>query len=332
MARRRATRVGVLAAATLALTSLAIAPAAYAVGHDHGRKNTFAVIGDIPSARTRSPRSPRTSHRSTRTRWCPWSSTWATSRTVLSECTDAYFSMIPEGLRPVPGPARRHHRDNEWTDCHRPDNGAFNPLARLDAVRSTFFDRPGLTLGQRPVRVSSDVAAGFPENVSWTRDHVAFTSCTSWAATQPRAVDRQHDGHPGADRRSRRSDRRPHRQDPSDLRPGEGPPGPRRRAHRPGRQVRPDRAGPAARRLLRLQAHRGRHRPGVRVVRTSGVPVQRRQPHPQRRSAAGGGVVLAELLRRRPGGAEPDPGDRRRARPTPRTTCGSPSPRAGPSP
>ena len=43
-------------------------------------------------------------------------------------------------------------------------------------MRSTFFDRPGLTLGQRPLRVSSDAAAGFPENVSWSRERVAFTS------------------------------------------------------------------------------------------------------------------------------------------------------------
>lgn len=48
MTDRRATRIGTLAAAALTLTSLAATPVANADGHDQGRENTFAVIGDIP--------------------------------------------------------------------------------------------------------------------------------------------------------------------------------------------------------------------------------------------------------------------------------------------
>lgn len=44
--------------------------------------------------------------------------------------------------------------DNEWTDCHRVNNGAYDPLDRLAAVRKTFFPRPGFTLGP-PMRVDS---------------------------------------------------------------------------------------------------------------------------------------------------------------------------------
>ena len=29
--------------------------------------------------------------------------------------------------------------DNEWTDCHRPAAGTYNPLERLDAVREAFL-------------------------------------------------------------------------------------------------------------------------------------------------------------------------------------------------
>ena len=39
--------------------------------------------------------------------------------------------------------------DNEWTDCHRPAAGRYNPLERLDAVRATFFDALGSRLGAR---------------------------------------------------------------------------------------------------------------------------------------------------------------------------------------
>ena len=35
--------------------------------------------------------------------------------------------------------------DNEWTDCHRPNNGAYDPLERLNTgVRETFFATPGV--------------------------------------------------------------------------------------------------------------------------------------------------------------------------------------------
>ena len=44
--------------------------------------------------------------------------------------------------------------DNEWTDCHRLNNGSRNPLERLAFVRSVFFPQVGQTTGGkvRPVR------------------------------------------------------------------------------------------------------------------------------------------------------------------------------------
>ena len=64
--------------------------------------------------------------------------------------------------------------DNEWTDCHRTNNGAYNPLERLAFDRSVFFDHPGTTLGA-PAKVSVGDPA-FPENVSLRRDGVDFAA------------------------------------------------------------------------------------------------------------------------------------------------------------
>jgi len=176
MAHRRATRVGVLAAAALALTSLATAPSAYADGHDHGRKDTFAVIGDIPYGADEIASFPTNIAQINADPKVSLVVHLGDIKNGSSACSDEYFSMIRKDFDRFRDPLVYTIGDNEWTDCHRPNNGAYNPLERLDAVRSTFFDRPGLTLGRRPLRVRSDVAAGFPENVSWTRDHVAFTS------------------------------------------------------------------------------------------------------------------------------------------------------------
>ena len=57
------------------------------------------------------------------------------------------------GLLRPPGPVQRIRRpfvfvpgDNEWTDCHRANNGAYDPLERLAFLRASSF---------RPTRVSA---------------------------------------------------------------------------------------------------------------------------------------------------------------------------------
>ena len=51
--------------------------------------------------------------------------------------------------------------DNEWTDCHRVNNGQYDPLERLAFLRSVFFPQVGQTTGgqARPVRSQSFGAA-----------------------------------------------------------------------------------------------------------------------------------------------------------------------------
>ena len=83
-----------------------------------------------------------------------------------SLCTDEYNAMIHEQFDRFEMPMLYTPGDNEWTDCHRPAAGVYNPLERLDAVRAAFYETPGLTLGSRPMKVASQVDLGFPENQS----------------------------------------------------------------------------------------------------------------------------------------------------------------------
>ena len=50
--------------------------------------------------------------------------------------------MIRARLRPFEDPLVYTPGDNEWTDCHRANNGAYNPLERLAFVRSTVLRPP----------------------------------------------------------------------------------------------------------------------------------------------------------------------------------------------
>jgi len=61
--------------------------------------------------------------------------------------------------------------DNEWTDCHRRNNGSHVPTERLAKLRSLFFARPGVTTG-RAARLTTQASVpgfeAFPENTLWT--------------------------------------------------------------------------------------------------------------------------------------------------------------------
>ncbi|MGU3436332.1 hypothetical protein ACNHUS_25360 [Actinomycetes bacterium M1A6_2h] len=93
-----------------------------------------------------------------------------------TECSDEYFSAIRTQFDRFRQPFVYTPGDNEWTDCHRANNGAYNPLERLAKVRSTFFGTPGRTLGQQSQAVASQSAFGLPENVSLTEHGVSMAT------------------------------------------------------------------------------------------------------------------------------------------------------------
>jgi len=93
-------------------------------------------------------------------------------------CDDSYFAQIFAGFSTLTTPLIYTPGDNEWTDCHRANNGAYDPLERLDAVRKVFFPVPGLALagGFKQVLTQAD-DAGFEkyvENTLWHESGVTF--------------------------------------------------------------------------------------------------------------------------------------------------------------
>jgi hypothetical protein len=70
--------------------------------------------------------------------------------------------------------------DNEWTDCHRVNNGSYYPLERLDFLRTLFYPTIGLTTGGQIRRVRSQAEGGafpeFVENVLFVKNSVLFAS------------------------------------------------------------------------------------------------------------------------------------------------------------
>lgn len=87
-----------------------------------------------------------------------------------SVCSDEVFLDILGVFQAAPLPLVYVLGDNEWTDCHRSNNGPFDPLERLARLREMFFVNDD-TLGARPFRLerqSRDPAyVAYRENVRW---------------------------------------------------------------------------------------------------------------------------------------------------------------------
>lgn len=91
-----------------------------------------------------------------------------------SLCTDAYFESIKQQVDTLKDPFVFTPGDNEWTDCHRANNGGYLPTERLAKLRATFYPEPGVSGGGRKQQLLSQ--PGYPENQLWVRSRVAFSA------------------------------------------------------------------------------------------------------------------------------------------------------------
>ncbi|MEO7235182.1 MAG: hypothetical protein ABIW80_07395 [Lapillicoccus sp.] len=173
--RRTAASAAALLALAFAVTGATTASAAAGTppGQEKDGHYSFAVIGDVPYGADQIAAFPG---------WIDQINAADPAMTFhvgdikngSSRCDNPYYAMIRTDFDRFVGPLIYTPGDNEWTDCHRANNGAYNPLERLAYDRSVFFDQPGTTLGQNPITVKSQVNAGFPENVQLRRQGVDF--------------------------------------------------------------------------------------------------------------------------------------------------------------
>jgi hypothetical protein len=95
-----------------------------------------------------------------------------------SRCDTTYFQFVADNLNASARPILFTPGDNEWTDCHRANNGAYDPLERLAVLRAMFYPVPGLSLGMNRKQVLSQAfTAGFEtfvENQLWVEAGTVF--------------------------------------------------------------------------------------------------------------------------------------------------------------
>ncbi|TSE25856.1 hypothetical protein Tsedi_01080 [Tepidimonas sediminis] len=95
-------------------------------------------------------------------------------------CSNEEFSAQLEHFGRWRGAVVYTPGDNEWTDCHRANNGGYDPLERLATLRQRFFT-PGRSLGQQPITVENQSTvmpafADYVENQRWWVGDVLFVT------------------------------------------------------------------------------------------------------------------------------------------------------------
>ena len=94
-------------------------------------------------------------------------------------CSDETFSKVLGMFGRFEKPLVYTPGDNEWTDCHRWNNGAMDPIERLSKLRTMFFPA-GMSLGMQPMALAAQSdKKGFElyaENRRWQRDRVTFAT------------------------------------------------------------------------------------------------------------------------------------------------------------
>lgn len=95
-----------------------------------------------------------------------------------SECTNEAIGEAPMAIfSRLRMPTLYTLGDNEWTDCHRDNNGAYDPLERLAYLRSIFFST-NFSQGRHPIEVERQGVPGqaYSENSRFVRNKVEFVA------------------------------------------------------------------------------------------------------------------------------------------------------------
>ena len=174
------TIASVVALLCFVAADLQIAAQGTPVWGNGGAPFAFALIGDMPYGAARETPFVRLVAEINRDNDIDFVMHAGDIKAGSERCDDALierrFGLYQTFQRPfifTPG-------DNEWTDCHRVNNGQYNPLERLGFLRSLFFPQVGQTTGGqvRPVRSQADGGAypEFVENVMFQRQGVMFAT------------------------------------------------------------------------------------------------------------------------------------------------------------
>jgi len=94
-------------------------------------------------------------------------------------CSDELFQDRLQAFNAFEVPMIYTPGDNEWTDCHRANNGSYDSLERLDYLRRVFY-KDNRSFGRQPMTVSQQSEdpnyRNYTENAIWSMGNVVFAT------------------------------------------------------------------------------------------------------------------------------------------------------------
>ncbi len=173
----RSRLAGPLAAGLLALGLLAGAGSAVAAG-DYIRPGvSFALIGDVPYGLAEEPKFDRVIDQINASRNVRFVLHTGDVKQGSERCDDAVLVKRFNQYQRFDDPFIVTPGDNDWTDCHRSNNGNYLPTERLARFREIFYPVPGRSTGKRQVQLRTQASTpGFQTYVENTMWHFAGTT------------------------------------------------------------------------------------------------------------------------------------------------------------
>lgn len=104
-----------------------------------------------------------------------------------SACTDEVFTRTVKIFNAMTAPVVYTPGDNEWTDCHRTNNGGWNNLERLATLRRVMFE-DSRSFGRRKLALEHQ-APPFVENTRFHRDGISFVQVNVPGSNNNRVLD-----------------------------------------------------------------------------------------------------------------------------------------------
>lgn len=142
------------------------------------RPVSFALIGDVPYSAIEAAKFDRVIDRINQDKDVRFVVHMGDIKSGSSNCDDATYVTRFNQYQKLRAPFIYTPGDNEWTDCHRPAAGKFNPLERLQKIRQIFYPNAGYSTGQRTMRLTTQSTytgyQTFVENSLWSRGGATF--------------------------------------------------------------------------------------------------------------------------------------------------------------
>lgn len=141
---------------------------------------TFALLGDTPYGDEQRAAFPALVDDIDRDRGVRFVLHAGDVKSGSQTCDDARLADVAQLYDTFDDPFVLTPGDNDWTDCHRANNGSYLPTERLDRFRELFYPQPRVTPGGRSLRVRTQADdpehRAYVENTIFKRHRVVFAA------------------------------------------------------------------------------------------------------------------------------------------------------------